>query len=681
MRHVIGLALLVAAVGCDDNGSSSPDLACVNSCIDDTTVKVCSTEFKEGWFAKQCPLGSKCMDGMCGTPAVSAAPCLPGGKVCGDSTTTLTCNPNGFGYLATPCPANTQCVGAGLCFGSCQVGFTACDGAQKNLTTCVDGFNQVTTPCPTGTMCITDQKSPGAPGICVKGDCTPDPQGCNSVCGVMTPSPSPAPNVVSTCTDTHSVLGYRWLATVCATGAICDPLARDCNTRTKQQAACASNCTPGAVRCSTNLAGVQTCGADGNWAATVACTNGQFCSTALNAICADVPCLNGAKGVCVDVSGVSQIRACTNGVIAASPSPCTIGTCIKDPVGGLSSFPFTAGVCVAECQTGDLHCTGGGGVGGELQACGSAGLWAPTATACPANNFCFPLTLPSGRKSAVCGVCQPDGTRCVDSGGNQNVAGPLQETCGSDGQWGMPQTCSLGQCNNGVACHADCVPSSLLCAGYFAPSPEPNLLIPGTSAVITCTANGLWPIPAAQVNSYVNLTIPSPDPCWNGNALPAGVQCCSTNGGSTVASCRKDVFGNSIGCVSCVGSGTNEYGLIDTRCDPGSNGTQICKATNDGWQATTACPGGTTCRGAGPLPQPFGFPTETAPTNSIQPSCHLCPATSLLGGNCTEGTLNQLGTSCAVAGEGAPMSCGNTNDCCSATCYLDNPPFPAFCGG
>src|SRR6478752_7239059 len=102
MRHVIGLALLAAVVGCDDNhASGSPDLSCANTCLDDTTVKVCSTDVPQGWFAKQCPLGSTCMGGACGAPAVSAAPCIPGMKVCGDSTTSLTCNPNGFGYLAT----------------------------------------------------------------------------------------------------------------------------------------------------------------------------------------------------------------------------------------------------------------------------------------------------------------------------------------------------------------------------------------------------------------------------------------------------------------------------------------------------------------------------------------------------------------------------------------------------
>src|SRR6266550_2033535 len=111
MRKVLGLALVVAALGCDDNANAPADLACANSCIDDTT-------------------------------------------------TSLTCNSNGFGYAATACPTGTQCGPAGQCAGSCVVGFTACDATLTMLLTCADGFSFTPSACPTGTLCTTDNSKP-----------------------------------------------------------------------------------------------------------------------------------------------------------------------------------------------------------------------------------------------------------------------------------------------------------------------------------------------------------------------------------------------------------------------------------------------------------------------------------------------------------------------------------------
>ncbi len=676
MRNVLGFALLVVvvaivggSVGCTSNNKNhSPDLGCIpgtTECVDTTLARVCTDT---GWLAKACPTGSMCTNGDCAAPTASAAPCLPGSKVCvGNSV--LACAATGFGYTTTDCPANTNCQG-GFCKGFCVVGQTSC--VNGLLSTCTDGFNSTVAACTSGTACVVDNTTLGNPAICVKGDCTPDTvNGCNFACGIQGgPSPSPAAtNFISTCTNTNSPLGFRWVSSQCQGAATCDPVGADCNTATKQQARCVTQCTPAAVRCAAGNS-TQTCDANGNWQSPAPCAVGLVCGTATgSAICGNAVCVSGTapgKGLCTDVAGVSELMPCVNGQLIPSPAPCTTGTCVRDTTTGVSANP-PAGACVAECQTGDTECAGGG-----TQGCTANGLWSNTVTPC-ATGTCQGFTTSTGRKSTVCGACVPGTHQC--SNGNADIA-----LCGSDGQLAAATACTFGQCrfsNTLVdnACTADCVPGSLICVGAVAPSPQPGTLFPGTSAVATCTASG--------INPGVGFGLGS-DPCVTGiGALPLGVACCSPpTTGVVFAGCRNDPAGNGIGCVTCVGSGLNEEGLVDTRCSDGATGVgtaavQTCKVTNDGWQTPVSCSPGH-CNFATPTPAPG---TNNVPAGTVTPSCHSCPG---VGGLCTETNWNNNGTgatSCFNAGEGAPMSCGNTSDCCSDACYLTNAPLPAFCGG
>jgi hypothetical protein len=495
----------------------------------------------------------------------------------------------------------------------------------------------------------------------------------------MGPSPTPAAtNYVSTCVNTSSPLGWRWQATQCLGPKSCDPAGADCNTTRKQQAACVSQCTPGAVRCSGTLA-TQTCDANGNWGAAAPCAGGLVCSllipgTVGTGVCSDPVCATGAQGICVDVNGVSQLRTCTNGVLATSPAACSFGVCVRD--GSVTAVAgVTVGLCAAECQMGDQACRGNG-----VQACNANGTWSSAITDCPSATNCHSFNDPtSGRPKAVCGVCTPFNVRCVDAGGTPAAAPqPNYEACGTDGQWGANTACTLGQCAGIVntPCSVQCIPASLICVGAAAPSPLPGVPYSGTSAVATCTAQGLNP-----GISYSSLA--GSDPCWTGTTPPAGVTCCSTLGGSAVGGCRQDVAGDSIGCVACVGSGTNEAGLIDTRCsnaagnDFGNAAVQTCLANNSGWGAVSVCTTGT-CHPPTPTPAPV-------PITSTVPTCNLCNVNGITR-TCSESAWTSVGSSCTNAGLGGPVSCPgpfNTgaNDCCAAACYVANPPTPAVCGG
>jgi hypothetical protein len=678
MRNLILLTLWAGCSSDTTNNGSPPDMSCVQgatACVNDSLAQVCSGGV---WLSKPCAAGSVCANGDC---TASGVPCAPGAMLCGSSTTSLTCNPSGFGYASTDCPPGTQCVGAGFCVGSCIVGITKCSG--NSLLTCADGFSFSATPCATDEICVTDLTRTGAPGVCAKGDCTPDLiNGCNSVCGIMGPSPSPAAaNWISTCTNTNSPLGWRWLATQCVAPKSCDPTGADCALSTrKQQAACVSQCTPGAVRCMPVLPGIpspgtQTCDSNGNWQTSALCSGGQTCTTLAagtggNSICADPACVNGAFGVCVDVGGVSQILACTNGKLATTPSPCSFGVCVRDNI-VVPTPPFTPGVCAPECRMGDLLCRGGG-----TETCNSNGTWSTTITACPAGTFCNPYQDPiTAQVKAVCGVCSPGARRCVDANGTP--AGGTQpnfEICDGTGQWGPSTACTLGQCTGAstTPCEVDCIPGSLVCVGAPPPSPLPGIPYPGTSAVATCTAQGLNP------GRIYPITVGT-DPCWIGGPQVVGVACCSTVGGGIFGSCRSDVSVGAIGCVACVGAGTNEAGLIDTRCsndsgtDFGTAAVQTCAANNSGWGPAVMCPNLTTCHPPTPTPGPV-------PASQINPSCNPCIIAGFAR-SCTEGTWNLFGSSCVDAGLGGVMSCGISPDCCAAACYVTSPPTPALCGG
>jgi hypothetical protein len=670
------LAFAVAAIGCTSHNSnnhsdlSPPCTAGTKECLDSATVRVCPSD-SSGWVTEPCPLGSMCLNGACSAPNVSAAPCIPGLKVCSGNNS-LTCSASGFGYQVTACPSGTTCLGQGFCVGSCPLGVGMRCLDNTTVLSCSDGFTLTPSPCPTGSYCVTDQTQNNR-AVCAAGDCTPDfVNGCNSQCGIMGgPSPSPgATGYVSTCTNTNTSQGYRWIATQCSVGS-CDPQGADCSlnggavNKRLQEGACVSQCKPGAVRCNGNA--TQTCDANGNWGPLMACNPGLVCGTATgSALCGDPVCVQGnaePQGTCIDVSGVSELIPCANGTLAPSPAPCTTGLCVRDnTITGVSNPNIQPGKCAPQCSMGDSRCAGPGN--SQVQGCTSNGLWSGTTTAC-SSGTCQGYTDVAGRSKTVCGVCSPGASSCADTSHVQ--------VCDATGQQGPSTACTIGRCQNN-ACTADCIPGAFICVGAAAPSPLPGTPTAGTSAAATCTSNGINP-----GAGYPTFTGPGGDPCYTGTAVPSGVTCCSASPAPGVfGSCRTDQGGNAIGCVACVGTGTNEVGLVDTRCsdvngNPGNTDVETCLANNSGWGTPAACTGGSHCHD--PNPASFG-----GGITAYQVSCHNIGCG---GSTCTETFWNNStpSSSCVTAGMGGPVSCGNTIDCCADACFATSVAEPALCGG
>jgi hypothetical protein len=338
---------------------------------------------------------------------------------------------------------------------------------------------------------------------------------------------------------------------------------------------------------------------------------------------------------------------------------------------------YYPGQCVVQCQAGDQRCLDTG----TYEVCNN-GLWSAGMNC--TTGTCQQFFTSTGAPRTVCGVCIPGLHRCTTATGAErttsvcSVGGgscsggaptctsacgaasgacqgvctlpPDIETCDMTGAWGAASACTVGGClainrndtdtsNDDALCIAQCAPGAEVCMGGASALSQP---IPGTAQHGTCTTGGM---------------------------LPASGTACA---GAT--SCRKDLNGNALGCVQCVGATKNENGLTDTRCTSAAGGVgttnvESCKTDNT-WPTTPAagsgCPSGTSCLAASPEGNRVIY-------------CHDC-----FLGECTESNLNQLGGSCMGQGLGGPMSCNSganpgttVSDCCSAACFSDV--VPATC--
>jgi hypothetical protein len=370
----LGLAILaVAAFGCGNTSSPTdmghpqptPDLSTPDArqsctpnakeCVSDALARVCPAD-GSGWLPVQCQPGYKCTAGDC-QPDPNAA-CQPGSGACVDATHGLVCNDNGMGYKMVTCPAKTACAGAGQCEGSCVVGSSFCINPQT-LSTCGDGNSYTSKACEAGTLCV--DHGDGTSG-CAPAGCTPDPNGCAQVCGNKTVAASNTdPGYISFCNATPN--GYKWVAVQCPSPTSCNPTAGGaCSVNANlSQATCASECTPGQMRCSSNFLGTQTCGSDGKWSTTTTSCNPTPTGNEQDCIqdptmpgsvtCGDVICALGSAGAC-EADG---FHPCVNGKVAATGAACNPGACILD---GNSYGGYSGGSCVTQCQPGDQKCAG-----------------------------------------------------------------------------------------------------------------------------------------------------------------------------------------------------------------------------------------------------------------------------------------------------------------------------------
>ncbi len=192
------------------------------------------------------------------------------------------------------------------------------------------------------------------------GNCTPDPDGCDMVCGDKVDSTANQTEYMSECYITGN--GWTWVAVACPSGATCDPKAGGaCGTKGLYNPECTQTCTLGATRCAPDGTGVQTCvAADGGsgWGASVACNavQGLVCQTdptSGNGVCGSPVCFAGT-GTCV---GNGLYDACVNYVLGpvGEATACPTGqTC--EPTGATAPGAFQPGACTAVCTAGESMC-------------------------------------------------------------------------------------------------------------------------------------------------------------------------------------------------------------------------------------------------------------------------------------------------------------------------------------
>lgn len=631
---IVGIGI-TAACGDDETstGGGGPSLttfeggaigcpAGTKECISDSLARVCPSD-GSAWLSLSCRDDEKCVEGAC---VAQASTCSSIMDTCVGNTA-LKCK-DGRGFEPLPCPAGTQCIGAGKCTGACEVGASACSGTTT-LTTCTDGLQQTSTACPVGTYCVSTGT---AKAECKVGDCSP---GTCDACGNKVDPTADQTKFISQCKPTP--LGYKWQAVGCTTGASCNPKGGGscAGPYSTNHAACTSACVPGATRCSATLNGIQTCNANGQWEAAVTACNpvpasySFVCMTDLtkpnSVICGDPLCANG-EGQCQENGQI--LRCGPDRKVGAVAEACATGTCTGT---GQTFGGRVAGNCLATCQAGDERCVTGGGI--SYQQC-NAGTWGAPQTC--ATGTCYGYTSTLGRPARLCNaVCNPGTHRCSDAGGSAGTT--HVQTCDAAGQWGAAAACAFGTCqasNSDFICLAQCIPGSTVCMGSAATGVGQ---FAGTDSSGICTAEGRLPAPTACDGTKV---------------------------------CRKNYSGIPLGCLECVGTnhGGNAVGQADSRCtDPsgapgGVAAFEYCQA-NDTWPAAPVqCPGATTC---------------TLTTSSCG-NCSLYNTTTGTNqfGVCSESRARSISGNaygCSIYGFGSPTSCGLAADCCSSYCSGSGP--------
>jgi len=211
---------------------------------------------------------------------------------------------------------------------------------------------------------------------------------------------------------------------------------------------CTGACSPTSTRCSGN--GIQTCGADGEWLAPVACVD-QACVPGLPAACKGVCAPSATK--CADSM---RLQTCQVDGQWGPPVRCTNLACVGDscaelctpgsnrcqgltfqicnPNGAWESRGLAPGHCGAACIPGSTQCNGA-----VAQTCNASGAW---------DNA--PLTI------GECGVvCAPGSSQCSDNG---------MEACDKDGQWGPLTGCgATAPYCYGATCNAKPLPDPPSC--------------------------------------------------------------------------------------------------------------------------------------------------------------------------------------------------------------------------
>lgn len=294
-------------------------------------------------------------------------------------------------------------------------------------------------------------------------------------------------------------------------------------------------------------------------------------------------CIAGAcTGECVpdtndcDPDGVSRLECsamgvwevvqtcsgvCSGGACAGSCSPgtrqCAAGIlqlCGQDGRWGTEEdCPFICDPvlkdCTGECDPNQLRCSDG-----KLQTCQSDANW-NAGTTCP-----FVCEAGDNPGEFRCGgECRPGTTECRS---NTELA-----TCGTDGDWGNPQTCVNMACRgNPAACGGECAPGTTACED--------------ASTLLSCGSDGEYDsTDCAASNRACIATTGGAFGC--GGSCAPGNRRCNNNAVETCSA--QGSYGNPSACTgqACVESGSSA--ACQGNCSPGSercanNAVETCSA-------------------------------------------------------------------------------------------------------
>ncbi|MGD8859132.1 MAG: hypothetical protein PVI30_03915 [Myxococcales bacterium] len=528
------------------------------------TEKVCDRDGSK-WIEQACDDGEQCLVDRC-APDPDASCDVP--SRCLDNKTALRCLGEDRGFEMVSCEGDTYCED-GRCRGNiCALG-SVCAG-DNQIVECVDGETLRTSQCGVNEAC----KQDGDRAECVAKTCEPG----DIVCGDPLDDSVDPLTTYSQCRGgalTESGLP-EWVHGECTGLLECDPVSAALGNPCQQE------CTPGAQTCLQDpLSGIADgwaeCQDDGTWGAVTSCNTGglrQQCAIKRNldasvlpeAICVAPVCAHvitnqdGEGGACVG----PQIQRCNDEGQLEDAEDCEVGICRVTLLETQSDGRVPA-ACDEdiECEEGEQRCLLDGIIPSSLYQVCENGFWAAKLETCEDDATCRDYLNGEGLRRTICGSdCAPGEKRC-------NISDQV-ETCADDGTWGNAVTCSAGVCDvlsseppRDAACVLECVPGEVVCTGAVVAASDG--LNTGYAQESVCDDDGVLGAPAA---------------------CPADT------------ACRVSSAGAHTGCVECVGPdvlGGNQWGYMDTRCDPAaSTQHQECQADNT-WADSRACSAGTSC--------------------------------------------------------------------------------------
>ncbi|MDH5673285.1 MAG: hypothetical protein OEZ06_14115 [Myxococcales bacterium] len=617
-----GAAAVAVASGDGGQASSGEGAICAGTCevghsecVAEAVARYCVDG--RGWELDPCEAGQRCVDGSCRYTDGGVQVCAPGARTCASDRIERVCDRAGSGWVERECDEAEQCL-VDRCApnpdASCDVesrcldnktalrclgedrgfqvvecsGDTFCEdgrcrgdvcaigslcGAGDQVVECVDGESLTHSQCGVNEACKQERDW----ASCVPKPCEPD----RVVCGDPRDPDVDDTRYYTQCKsgeETSSGLP-EWVVGQCTGLLTCDPASALSGQPCQQQ------CTPGAQACMADpdlgiSDGWAECQDDGTWGTVANCNVGgglrQQCVIEPNLVASDLPvaqCVDPVCGYVIELQD-GEGGACSEGRIQRcdadgklqAPEDCEVGFC-RATTAAVLSDGRTPGACdtEVECEEGEERCLFDSLIPSTRYQVCEQGHWSAKLETCTDDGQCLEYVDAEGLSKKVCGAdCTPGEKRC-------NISDQV-ETCDDSGKWGGGSSCETGVCallgdtpgKRDAACILECVPGERRCTGATVAASDG--VSSGTSQEAVCGDDGL---------------LGAPTDCAAGSA------------------CRVSSAGVHTGCVECVGPnvlGGNQWGYMDTRCDPAaSTQVQDCGGDNT-WLSSRACSAGTSCR-------------------------------------------------------------------------------------